>query len=161
MGPWGPLGLFRSHSEWKAISSRGFFRKKSIGPEILQNATKTNHLKHLGGLGLEIVQRLEIVQNGTKTNPFRRFSAFQASSNNPFRGYGVFQASFNNPSEGLGPSKLLQITPFRGYGVSQASFNNPFGGFWAFQASNNPSEAPPKLTSNNPSERTDFRIRGA
>ena len=24
MGPWGPLGLFRSHSEWKAISSRGF-----------------------------------------------------------------------------------------------------------------------------------------
>ena len=61
MGPWGPLGLFRSHSAWKAISSGRFFRKKGLGTQILQNGTKTDRLKHLGGLGPEIIQ------NGTKT----------------------------------------------------------------------------------------------
>ena len=29
MGPGGPLGLFRSHSEWKAISSGGSLRKET------------------------------------------------------------------------------------------------------------------------------------
>ena len=55
MGPWGPLGLFRSYSAWKVISSRGFGRKQNLGPEILQNATKPYHLKHLGGLGPEMI----------------------------------------------------------------------------------------------------------
>ena len=31
MGPWGPLGLFRSHSEWKVISSGRLFRKERGG----------------------------------------------------------------------------------------------------------------------------------
>ena len=29
MGPWGPLGLFRSHSEWKAISNGELLRKEA------------------------------------------------------------------------------------------------------------------------------------
>ena len=126
----------------------------------MQNATKTYHLEHLGGLGPEMVQ------NDTKTGHAAIFQqllpkvlGLPSLFKQPLPRVWGLPSIFQQPFRRFGPSKFLQITPFRGYGVSQASFNNPFGGFWAFQASNNPSEAPPKLTSNNPSERTDFKKR--
>ena len=107
-GPREPMGLFRSHSAWKAISSGGFFRKKSLGPEILQNATKTNRLKHLGGLGPEMVQ----------------------SSTNPSEGYVSFNQPLRQPIRRL---YVLQPTPPRGMCPStnpseNVSFNQPFRG---------------------------------
>ena len=58
------------------------FKHLGLGPEIIQNDAKTEHLEHLGGFGPEMVQNCtktdhvehvgglgsEIVQNGAKTN---------------------------------------------------------------------------------------------
>ena len=40
MGPWGPLGLFRSHSAWKAISNGGFFRNQGRGRPWVRNRAR-------------------------------------------------------------------------------------------------------------------------
>ena len=57
MGPWDPLGLFRSHSEWKAISSGRLFRKKSHSEvnAILKESSRRRmngfRAKGIGGRG--------------------------------------------------------------------------------------------------------------
>ena len=60
MGPWDPLGLFRSHSAWKAISNGGLFRNKGRERPWVRNRarneSKTNHLEHPCSLGQERVQ---------------------------------------------------------------------------------------------------------
>ena len=75
MDPWGPLGLFRSHSEWEAVSIGLLLRKEatemvqnasktvqlerlsSLVPKNVQNGTQSGHLEHLGGVGFEMVPR--------------------------------------------------------------------------------------------------------
>ena len=101
-----PLPMALALPGFKAVSSGGFFRKKSLGPEIMQNATKTDHLKHLGSLGPGMVQ------NGTQTGHA-----------------AIFQQLLPKV---LGLSSLFK-QPLPRIWLFQASFSNPFQAFWSFR----------------------------
>ena len=153
---------------------------------MVQNGTKTGHAaifqqllpKVLGlpSLFKQPLPRVWVFQ-ASFSNPFRGFSGFQASLNNPSEGIGSsrsFQQPLprlpnlfkQSPPKGLGLPGLSKQPfqgskqPLRGHpllndtlrGHSQRGASKP--------ASNNPSEAPPKLTSNNPPREDGFQKTG-
>ena len=95
----------------KPFRVEGSFERKTVGPKYCKMQPKLTFWSIWVVLGLKWFKM--VPKLAMQPSSFRRFWAFQASSNNPFRRYGVFQASFNNPFRGfLGlPSLFKQPLP--------------------------------------------------